>query len=340
MKENSLAVSEPLICLLEATNMTVSMVAERTNISAASLRKYIKGETALTISNLIEIANFFAVPLDFLVGRCDQDTARAVLADYGKHFMILRQASWESYLAGRNRMVVKYKVEAPWPYNLLDELVEPERWTELFGADQMDGLNFSLETLPDREREAVLLYYRDGLDLWQTGDKLGISRERARQIIVKGVNKLRRPSILRYLQMGVQGAEAASKSAQYRLKLQMDISKLEARKQELTILINMLENTPGLKINKGSETEEETELALEDIPLEDLGLSVRSFNCMRRSGMKTLGDIIQFAESGKMARVRNFGKVSCREVLEKLHLLTGVDYSPLYKELLGIKEDQ
>ncbi|HEY8487066.1 MAG TPA: DNA-directed RNA polymerase subunit alpha [Limnochordales bacterium] len=52
-------------------------------------------------------------------------------------------------------------------------------------------------------------------------------------------------------------------------------------------------------------------------PIEDLGLSVRSYNCLKRAGIDTIGELIRKTEEDMM-KVRNLGKKSLQEVKEKL----------------------
>jgi len=52
-------------------------------------------------------------------------------------------------------------------------------------------------------------------------------------------------------------------------------------------------------------------------PIEDLDLSVRSYNCLKRAGINTLGELIEKSEEDMM-RVRNLGKKSLKEVKQKL----------------------
>jgi DNA-directed RNA polymerase subunit alpha len=61
---------------------------------------------------------------------------------------------------------------------------------------------------------------------------------------------------------------------------------------------------------------EETNRNLEK-PIEDLDLSVRSYNCLKRAGINTLGELIEKSEEDMM-RVRNLGKKSLKEVKQKL----------------------
>lgn len=54
-----------------------------------------------------------------------------------------------------------------------------------------------------------------------------------------------------------------------------------------------------------------------DLPIEDLELSVRSYNCLKREGIDTLSQLVSRSESDLM-QIRNFGAKSIEEVKEKL----------------------
>ncbi len=62
------------------------------------------------------------------------------------------------------------------------------------------------------------------------------------------------------------------------------------------------------------------EKALE-MTIEELDLSVRSFNCLKRAGINTVEDLISKSES-EMMKVRNLGRKSLEEVVQKLHSLS------------------
>lgn len=62
-----------------------------------------------------------------------------------------------------------------------------------------------------------------------------------------------------------------------------------------------------------------------EMTIEELGLSVRSFNCLKRAGINTVEDLISKSEE-EMMKVRNLGKKSFDEVKEKLQSL-GFDLS-------------
>ena len=53
------------------------------------------------------------------------------------------------------------------------------------------------------------------------------------------------------------------------------------------------------------------------IPIEDLELSVRAFNCLKRANIHTIGDLTGKTED-ELGKIRNLGKKSVDEILEKL----------------------
>jgi DNA-directed RNA polymerase subunit alpha len=65
------------------------------------------------------------------------------------------------------------------------------------------------------------------------------------------------------------------------------------------------------------EKEEKTVNKKLDKKIEELDLSVRSYNCLKRAEIFTVGDLTQKTEE-EMMRVRNLGRKSLKEVQEKL----------------------
>jgi DNA-directed RNA polymerase subunit alpha len=100
----------------------------------------------------------------------------------------------------------------------------------------------------------------------------------------------------------ISAKEALSQAASLlneHLKLFIDLS------DESSIAEIMVE-----KDDKGKEK-------LLEMTIEELDLSVRSFNCLKRAGINTVEDLISKSEE-EMMKVRNLGKKSFEEVKEKL----------------------
>jgi DNA-directed RNA polymerase subunit alpha len=56
---------------------------------------------------------------------------------------------------------------------------------------------------------------------------------------------------------------------------------------------------------------------MENFPIEELELGVRSYNCLKRVGIETIGDLVMKTEQ-ELAAIPNFGKKSIEEVRETL----------------------
>ena len=88
--------------------------------------------------------------------------------------------------------------------------------------------------------------------------------------------------------------------------------------EHLNLFVNLSEEAIGAEImvekdDKGKEK------ALE-MTIEELDLSVRSFNCLKRAGINTVEDLINKSED-EMMKVRNLGRKSLEEVMAKLDSL-------------------
>ena len=71
----------------------------------------------------------------------------------------------------------------------------------------------------------------------------------------------------------------------------------------------------GPEVAVGPQAEETNKLA--SMPIEELDLSVRPYNCLKRAGINTVGDLLQRTED-EVVNVKNFGRKSLDEVKEKL----------------------
>jgi DNA-directed RNA polymerase subunit alpha len=85
--------------------------------------------------------------------------------------------------------------------------------------------------------------------------------------------------------------------------------------KHLQLFVNLTEEVDEVEIldDKG---EDDMAKVLE-MTIEELDLSVRSYNCLKRAGINTVGELIQRTEEDMM-KVRNLGKKSLEEVQNKL----------------------
>ena len=91
----------------------------------------------------------------------------------------------------------------------------------------------------------------------------------------------------------------------------------------LELFIDLSEATKNTQVM--IEKEESKKEKVLEMTIEELELSVRSFNCLKRAGISTVEDLTNKTEN-EMMKVRNLGKKSLEEVTAKLHSL-GLDFA-------------
>jgi len=84
----------------------------------------------------------------------------------------------------------------------------------------------------------------------------------------------------------------------------------------LELFVNLAENVGGIQLAEDKEGVAPQVKAL-DMTIDELDLSVRSFNCLKRANIHTVQELAQLDEADLM-RVRNLGKKSMDEVRQKL----------------------
>lgn len=88
--------------------------------------------------------------------------------------------------------------------------------------------------------------------------------------------------------------------------------------EHLNLFVNLSDEAAGTEIMV-EKTNDDKEKALE-MTIEELDLSVRSFNCLKRAGINTVEDLVSKSED-EMMKVRNLGRKSLEEVMAKLDSL-------------------
>jgi len=131
---------------------------------------------------------------------------------------------------------------------------------------------------------------------------------------------------VRKVNFNVEPVHVSREMRRERLNLEVwtdgTITPVDAISRGAEILVEQL--TPFIDYAKVSRLEEEKELIRAsiseekyDMPVEQLDLSVRTMNCLRRGGIATVGELISRGEKGLLA-LHNFGQKSRQEVEDKL----------------------
>jgi DNA-binding CsgD family transcriptional regulator len=166
------------------------------------------------------------------------------------------------------------------------------------------GLYSAMATLTEREADVLRRRYQDKLTLKAVGQIQEVTPERIRQIEAKAIRKLRHPSRVNM----------------FKAVPLTEMQELITEHQKLNRQYELLARALEIAVERPSEPEI-TELAkmvnVTSTPLEELDFSVRTYNCLRRAGINTLGEIIS-KPSSEIAKIRSLGRKSLNEIVMTL----------------------
>ena len=218
--------------------------------------------------------------------------------------------------------------ESNYPQNVFQAIFgisEPTTGAEIgMLAGDRGALEFGmvLANLSDREADIIRWRFQKGKTLEEVHEIYGLNRERIRQIEAKALRKMRRPCVAGLLKMGLTGwmeeqiQQEAKRIADAEVprRVNKEISErlewakermMEREAQELALALNG-EPDPDPKV-----------IQAENITVEEMELSVRSYNCLKRGGIDTMADLIERKKSD-MYTVRNLGRKSLEEIEQKM----------------------
>ena len=195
------------------------------------------------------------------------------------------------------------KEKKEYPQNLLSQV-----FVNGLPTDLPDDITLVLEyiiqkTLTKREGRVLDMRYKRYMTMAAIGEEYGLRAERIRQIEAKAVRKLRHPSRSRYILMGMEGY------INYLRDTAVD-ERLREYKKEIISLEK--------KIAELTDTEyEEEKNELENAPLAELDLSVRTFNILYRAGYSTVKELLD-ADAEKIVSLPNLGLKNFSDLIDVL----------------------
>lgn len=185
--------------------------------------------------------------------------------------------------------------------------------------DFKQSYDTALKILSPREQEIIRLYYEDGLTLEQIGTKIGVTRQRVDQKKQHAFTTIRKHECFDNF---IYGTECAT-IKEYR----DSIAKVnEARTNRLTQLNEQIRNN-NLQIKQMSDLANFGITEIKDTSILALDLDARSYNCLHRANIKTIGELINKTEKELMA-LPLFGRKCLTITKEQLRLRYGLTLSP------------
>ncbi len=97
----------------------------------------------------------------------------------------------------------------------------------------------------------------------------------------------------------------------------------EALGQAASILVNLFSPLKDVTFRPVEEAQTEEEDETNQIPIEELNLSVRAYNCLKRAQVNSVADLLDFSQED-LLEIKNFGAKSAEEVIEALQVRLGI----------------
>jgi hypothetical protein len=152
--------------------------------------------------------------------------------------------------------------------------------------------------------DIVEMRYQQHMGLVAIGEKYHITRNRVREILAKFIRQMRHPTRSRKLRFVTN----VLFNTRGEVNFADIISKYEREMTEKEIVRDLAEKNGNVK--------------LDDITIEELDFSVRTFNCLKRSGINNVEELVDAittkTEIGFLCDIRNIGKKSYGEIKDKL----------------------
>ena len=165
---------------------------------------------------------------------------------------------------------------------------------EMLSADMEAGIAYALSTLEQREQDILSKRFCQQESLSAIGRELQLSPERIRQIERGALIKLRTTSRINYITYGISGYMRMSKEQSYH--------KGYLRGYER-----------GVEDCKSGAVRKEIAPDLPDRPIQFLNLTTRPFNCLDRSGYRTIREITVLNQQ-QIGQIRNLGAKGLCEI--------------------------
>ena len=97
----------------------------------------------------------------------------------------------------------------------------------------------------------------------------------------------------------------------------------EALSQAANILVDLFNPLKEITFEPSDEEDGDEENPANQIPIEELQLSVRAYNCLKRAQINSVADLLDYSQED-LLEIKNFGQKSAEEVVEALQQRLGI----------------
>jgi hypothetical protein len=221
--------------------------------------------------------------------------------EFNKYIKSLYKSEGGNELSKKELSIYERKYILDKSYSVLDTIIDNVFNTMDFG-----------ENNSYKEQYIIINILKNNFDFSMMAEICNLSNERVKQIFEKGFRRILyrlRNAKNRYDSMVSENKEYCNKINSLRAENNQLIEVIK----DITLKYNTLE---GVQLMKSSDIVQNSinNIDILSIPISELEISVRTYNCLRVADIKSVGDILRHYKNRDLIRVRNFGKKSLSEL--------------------------
>lgn len=160
-----------------------------------------------------------------------------------------------------------------------------------FDEDRMAGVDYALSSLKERERQFLLMRFKDGKTVAQISEELGLTRQYVYYTLNRAMKRLSCPARIGYIAHGKKGYE--------NIKEEEAIQRVERVCRSLSPYKEWFRRDTNPEI-----------MAL-DLP-------IRAYNALCRANLRDIKEVVDAINDGSILKIRNLGTKSYKEICNKL----------------------
>lgn len=206
-----------------------------------------------------------------------------------------------------NESFIQYDDFFSWQDALMYAVTEDKNTVATSDFDE--AWDYVKTTLTDREAKVLEYRFKESMTLEEIANIFNVNKEVIRQNEKKALRKLRHPKRAKILLYGTKYIDAL-KSYNKSIEEQRLQEMNDAVAKEISGRFNSVASEMNFDDDtiKGLIVEEAIKRSVSiNYDIEDLGLSVRTYNCLKRAGLNTLDDVLNYSDSKGLYEIRNLG---------------------------------
>ncbi len=165
-----------------------------------------------------------------------------------------------------------------------------------------------------REANVLRMRFKGKLSLDEVAKILDLTRERVRQIEARALRKMRHPSRAKAIFAPYRLSQEIKERTEVLDKKNLELARLITKCLDQIDTLSKALDGVGIKVSTEKPNTYVTTLARN---INEFEFSVRAYNCMKRAGINTIGDLTEKTEE-EMRQVRNLGRLGLQEIKDKL----------------------